>query len=84
MKALSIIEIQELSNRTKAMREDEKRIVLMNLPTKMLNEEIVRRTDVAMSELKGLFNILETVNTEISLEEMQEVLKSCKEVLKMG
>lgn len=84
MKPLSDIEIKEISNRTKAMREDEKRLVLMNLPTRMLNEEIVRRTDVAMKKLNGLFEILGTVNTELTLEEMQEVLADCKEVLQKG
>lgn len=80
---LSPIEVNELSIRTRAMSEDEKRVVLKNLPTCFLLDEIRRRTDTVNMQYQQLFEILSAVSEDISLPEMQEILKNCRQTLKM-
>ena len=84
MKALSELEIMEISCRTKSMAYQEKQIVVRNLPTSLLNEEIARRTEVASNKLSQVYDVLGTVTNDISLEDMQEVIKSIKQIVKVG
>ena len=79
---LSAMEVNEISTRTKAMSLSEKRVVLMNLPTNMILSEIERRDARVKEQLSDIFNILNCCSEQMTLIEIQEVLRNCKEILK--
>ena len=79
---LSAMEVNEIATRTKAMSLSEKRVVLMNLPTNMILSEIERRDARVKEQLSDIFNILNCCSEQMTLIEIQEVLRNCKEVLK--
>lgn len=79
---LSAIEVNEIATRTKAMSLSEKRVVLMNLPTNMILSEIERRDARVKEQLSDIFNILNCCSEQMTLIEIQEVLRNCKEILK--
>ena len=79
---LSAMEVNEIASRTKAMSLSEKRVVLMNLPTNMILSEIERRDARVKEQLSDIFNILNCCSEQMTLIEIQEVLRNCKEILK--
>lgn len=79
---LSAMEVNEIATRTKAMSLSEKRVVLMNLPTNMILSEIERRDARVKEQLSDIFNILNCCSEQMTLLEIQEVLRNCKEILK--
>lgn len=79
---LSAMEVNEIATRTKAMSLSEKRVVLMNLPTNMILSEIERRDARVKEQLGDIFNILNCCSEQMTLIEIQEVLRNCKEILK--
>ena len=79
---LSAMEVNEIASRTKAMSLSEKRVVLMNLPTDMILSEIERRDARVKEQLSDIFNILNCCSEQMTLIEIQEVLRNCKEILK--
>lgn len=79
---LSAMEVNEIATRTKAMSVSEKRVVLMNLPTNMILSEIERRDTRVKEQLSDIFNILNCCSEQMTLIEIQEVLRNCKEILK--
>lgn len=79
---LSAMEVNEIATRTKAMSLNEKRVVLMNLPTNMILSEIERRDARVKEQLSDIFNILNCCSEQMTLLEIQEVLRNCKEILK--
>ena len=79
---LSAMEVNEIATRTKAMSFSEKRVVLMNLPTNMILSEIERRDARVKEQLNDIFNILNCCSEQMTLLEIQEVLRNCKEILK--
>lgn len=79
---LSAMEVNEIASRTKAMSVSEKRVVLMNLPTNMILSEIERRDARVKEQLSDIFNILNCCSEQMTLLEIQEVLRNCKEILK--
>ena len=79
---LSAMEVNEIATRTKAMSVSEKRVVLMNLPTNMILSEIERRDARVKEQLSDIFNILNCCSEQMTLLEIQEVLRNCKEILK--
>ena len=79
---LSAMEVNEIAPRTKAMSLSEKRVVLMNLPTNMILSEIERRDARVKEQLSDIFNILNCCSEQMTLIEIQEVLRNCKEILK--
>lgn len=79
---LSAMEVNEIASRTKAMSLNEKRVVLMNLPTNMILSEIERRDARVKEQLSDIFNILNCCSEQMTLLEIQEVLRNCKEILK--
>ncbi len=79
---LSAMEVNEIASRTKAMSVSEKRVVLMNLPTNMILSEIERRDARVKEQLSDIFNILNCCSEQMTLIEIQEVLRNCKEILK--
>lgn len=79
---LSAMEANEIATRTKAMSLSEKRVVLMNLPTNMILSEIERRDARVKEQLSDIFNILNCCSEQMTLIEIQEVLRNCKEILK--
>lgn len=79
---LSAMEVNEIASRTKAMSLNEKRVVLMNLPTNMILSEIERRDARVKEQLSDIFNILNCCSEQMTLIEIQEVLRNCKEILK--
>lgn len=79
---LSAMEVNEIATRTKAMSLNEKRVVLMNLPTNMILSEIERRDARVKEQLSDIFNILNCCSEQMTLIEIQEVLRNCKEILK--
>lgn len=79
---LSAMEVNEIATRTKAMSLSEKRVVLMNLPTNMILSEIERRDTRVKEQLSDIFNILNCCSEQMTLLEIQEVLRNCKEILK--
>ena len=79
---LSAMEVNEIATRTKAMSLSEKRVVLMNLPTNMILYEIERRDARVKEQLSDIFNILNCCSEQMTLIEIQEVLRNCKEILK--
>lgn len=79
---LSAMEVNEIATRTKAMSVSEKRVVLMNLPTNMILSEIERRDARVKEQLSDIFNILNCCSEQMTLIEIQEVLRNCKEILK--
>ena len=79
---LSAMEVNEIATRTKAMSLSEKRVVLMNLPTNMILSEIERRDARVKEQLSDIFNILNCCSEQMTLIEIQEVLRNCKERLK--
>ena len=79
---LSAMEVNEIATRTKAMSLSEKRVVLMNLPTNMILSEIERRDARVKEQLIDIFNILNCCSEQMTLIEIQEVLRNCKEILK--
>lgn len=79
---LSAMEVNEIATRTKAMSLSEKRVVLMNLPTNMILSEIERRDARVKEQLSDIFNILNCCSEQMTLIEIQEVLRNCKEILK--
>jgi hypothetical protein len=76
------MEVNEIATRTKAMSLSEKRVVLMNLPTNMILSEIERRDTRVKEQLSDIFNILNCCSEQMTLIEIQEVLRNCKEILK--
>lgn len=76
------MEVNEIATRTKAMSLSEKRVVLMNLPTNMILSEIERRDARVKEQLSDIFNILNCCSEQMTLIEIQEVLRNCKEILK--
>lgn len=78
---LSAMEVNEIATRTKAMSLSEKRVVLMNLPTNMILSEIERRDARVKEQLSDIFNILNCCSEQMTLIEIQEVLRNCKEIL---
>ena len=76
------MEVNEIALRTKAMSLNEKRVVLMNLPTNMILSEIERRDARVKEQLSDIFNILNCCSEQMTLIEIQEVLRNCKEILK--
>ena len=76
------MEVNEIATRTKAMSLSEKRVVLMNLPTNMILSEIERRDARVKEQLGDIFNILNCCSEQMTLIEIQEVLRNCKEILK--
>ena len=76
------MEANEIATRTKAMSLSEKRVVLMNLPTNMILSEIERRDARVKEQLSDIFNILNCCSEQMTLIEIQEVLRNCKEILK--
>ena len=79
---LSAMEVNEIATWTKAMSVSEKRVVLMNLPTNMILSEIERRDARVKEQLSDIFNILNCCSEQMTLIEIQEVLRNCKEILK--
>ena len=79
---LSAMEVNEIATRTKAMSLSEQRVVLMNLPTNMILSEIERRDARVKEQLSDIFNILNCCSEQMTLIEIQEVLRNCKEILK--
>ena len=79
---LSAMEVNEIATRTKAMSLSEKRVVLMNLPTNMILSEIERRDARVKEQLSDIFNILNCCSEQMTLIEIQEVRRNCKEILK--
>ena len=77
---LSAMEVNEIATRTKAMSLSEKRVVLMNLPTNMILSEIERRDARVKEQLSDIFNILNCCSEQMTLIEIQEVLRNCKEI----
>lgn len=80
---LTYLEIKTITERARALSNEEKKLVMMCMPTEMIRDELDRRTDKSIQMLRDLFNVLETVKDGMTVEEMQEVLANCRETLKM-
>ena len=79
---LSPIEIEEIKNKTRGLREDEKRVVLANLRTTDLYQELDRRMAAAQRKLEQInFVIDDASQKEPTLINMQTYFKELKEVL---
>ncbi len=66
----------------KNFSEDEKRLAVMTMPTKLLEEELDRRSNHYATIFDELFEVLE--HSEIdTLDNAEETLKTLKTVLKV-
>ena len=82
-KKLSPIEIEEITNRTRAMSEEETRVVLANLRTTELYQELDRRVLAASRKVEMINAVVEEASTkEPTLINMQLYIKELKEILK--
>lgn len=61
---------------------DERKVVLLTIPTKMLEEEIDRRSNHYSDMLASLYDILDNSNID-SLDNAEATLKALREVLKV-
>ena len=87
MHKLSPMEIEEISNRTKGLSDDEREIVLHNLPTLSLQKELERRTVFVNEKIDNLYNIINSWTEDIAdpsvnnLLNLQKFIKDVKEAL---
>lgn len=75
---LSPIARDNLRSAICGMDEEEKRLALHFFPTQQLQDELVRRTESTEKVLNDVFNALSVVTDEMTLIEMQNVLKDLK------
>lgn len=79
---LSPMEIEEIKNRTRALSDDEKLVVLANLRTTDLYNELDRRMSAAQRKLEQInFVIDNATQQEPTLINMQTYFKELKDVL---
>lgn len=82
MSNLSPWEIEKYSDITRALSDDQRKIVLANLRTTELYEELDRRTKVASEKLAELDRVVSNnAQSEMTLLDMQNYFKELKEVL---
>lgn len=82
MNSLSQWEIEKYSDITRALSDDQRKIVLANLRTTELYEELYRRTKVASEKLAELDRVVsDNAQSEMTLLDMQRYFKELKEVL---
>lgn len=82
MNSLSQWEIEKYSDITRALSDDQRKIVLANLRTTELYEELDRRTKVASEKLAELDRVVsDNAQSEMTLLDMQRYFKELKEVL---
>ena len=82
MNSLSQWEIEKYSDITRALSDDQRKIVLANLRTTELYEELDRRTKVASEKLVELDRVVsDNAQSEMTLLDMQRYFKELKEVL---
>lgn len=82
MNNLSLWEIEKYSDITRALSDDQRKIVLANLRTTELYEELDRRTKVASEKLAELDRVVsDNAQSEMTLLDMQNYFKELKEVL---
>lgn len=79
---MSEIERLEISTRTKAMTEEELEVCVRNMPTGLLLAEIDRRTTKAAEVLNGVYTIIGTATEEMTLEDMQSMIRAIKATVK--
>lgn len=81
---LSPMEIEEIQNRTRALSEEEKRVVLANLRTTDLYQELDRRLLAANRQIEMLNEVINRASEqEPTLLNMQMYIRDLKEVLKI-
>lgn len=87
MRKLSPIEIDEITNRTRGLSEEEREVVLHNLPTTCLQSELERRTIYVNKKIDNLYNVITAWTEDIAdpsvnnLVNLQNFIKDIKEVL---
>ena len=82
MNSLSQWEIEKYSDITRALSDEQRKIVLANLRTTELYEELDRRTKVASEKLAELDRVVsDNAQSEMTLLDMQRYFKELKEVL---
>ena len=82
MNKLSPWEVEKYSEITRALSDDQRKIVLANLRTTELYEELDRRTKVASEKLAELDRVVSNnAQSEMTLLDMQNYFKELKEVL---
>lgn len=77
---LSLMEIEEIQNRTRAMGEAERSVVLANLSTTELQGELDRRLIAANKKVDMIYNVIQNnqeLNTLIELQTFIKELKDC-------
>jgi hypothetical protein len=87
IRPLSPMEIEEISNRTRGLSEEEREVVLHNLPTSSLQNELNRRVEYVNEKIDNLYNIITSWENEIAdpsvgnLINLQNFIKVVKESL---
>lgn len=79
---MSPIEQDSFAEKTRALTEEQKKFVIRFIPTKVLLDEIERRTVAADNKVTAIESIFEeAVECERTLENMTRFLKAIKEVV---
>jgi len=79
---MSPMERQIIAERTKAMRDEEKRYTVKFIPTKMLMDELNRRYDVSDQKVTAITTIFnEMADMERNLENLTMLLNAIREVV---
>lgn len=81
---LSPMEIEEITNRTRAMSEEEIRVTLANIRTTDLYQELDRRLLAANRQIEMINEVVNRASEqEPTLLNMQMYIRDLKEVLKI-
>ena len=82
MNSLSQWEIEKYTDITRALSDDQRKIVLANIRTSELYDELERRTRVASNKLAELDRVVSNnAQSEMTLLDMQRYFMELKEVL---
>ena len=81
-KPLSLMEKEEIQNHTLGLSDDERQVVLANMRTTVLENELDRRYQVALKKLEMINTVVNNASTmELTLVNMQKYFKELKSVL---
>ena len=82
MSNLSPWEVEKYTNITRALSDDQRKVVLANIRTSELYDELERRTKVASNKLAELDRVVsDNAQSEMTLLDMQRYFNELKEVL---
>lgn len=76
------MEKERVFNLGSAMSDEEKKIILMTMPSNFLTEELERREQIMKKSLDDVKGILLQTKSNMTIDEMQDAIVSIREVLK--